>query len=142
MSTARDLTTRPRRQRWARRDGLEVRQEVCRLAGLADVGNDDPMALAVRRTGAVLTSFGVVLTPDGRSWQTSARPIGLGTSGTGDVLAGLVGGAVARCRDIVQGTCWATFAHMEAGVRLDATVGVGYLARELPGQVPALLAAI
>ena len=118
------------------------RQEVCRLAGIEDVGNDDLMALAARRTGAVLTSFGLVLTPDGRSWQTSARPIGLGTSGAGDVLAGLVGGGVARCGDLVQGTCWATFAHMEAGVRLDATVGVGYLARELLGQVPALLATI
>jgi NAD(P)H-hydrate repair Nnr-like enzyme with NAD(P)H-hydrate dehydratase domain len=118
------------------------RQETSRLAGEEDGGNDDLMAVAARRTGAVMTSFGLVLTPDGRSWQTSARPTGLGTSGTGDVLAGLVGGGVARCADIVQGTCWATFAHMEAGVRLDTTVGIGYLARELLGQIPALLAAI
>lgn len=116
------------------------RQEAGRLAGVGDAEPDDLLEVAVRRTGAVLTSFGSVVAPDGRSWETSARPVGLGTSGSGDVLAGLVGGAVARCGDVVQGTCWATFAHMEAGVRLDTTVGVGYLARELLGPIPGLLA--
>src|SRR3954453_15564416 len=117
------------------------RQEAARLAELPETHDPaEALRIASQRTGAVLTSFGTVQAPDGRSWVTTSRPAGLGTSGSGDVLAGLVGGAVARSRDLLTGACWATYAHMEAGRRLGDSVGeVGYLARELLDQVPQCL---
>jgi ADP-dependent NAD(P)H-hydrate dehydratase len=117
------------------------RQEAARLAELPETHDPaDALRSAAQRTGVVLTSFGTVQTPDGRSWVTTSRPAGLGTSGSGDVLAGLVAGAVARSRDLLTGACWATYAHMEAGRRLGESVGeVGYLARELLDQVPQCL---
>jgi ADP-dependent NAD(P)H-hydrate dehydratase len=117
------------------------RQEAARLAELPETHDPtEALRTASQRTGVVLTSFGTVQTPDGRSWVTTSRPAGLGTSGSGDVLAGLVGGAVARCGDLLQGACWATYAHMEAGGRLGETVGdVGYLARELLDEIPQCL---
>lgn len=105
-------------------------------------GSGDGSA-ASRWSGAVLTCFGRVDAPDGRLWQVTAEPHGLGTSGAGDVLAGLVGGAAARCGDAAQAACWATFVHTEAARRLDRTVGpIGYLARELLDEAPACLALV
>src|SRR4029079_13591275 len=106
------------------------RQEAARLADLPETHDpDEALRIASQRTAAVLTSFGTVQAPDGRAWHTTSRSAGLGTSGSGDVLAGLVVGAVARCGDVLQGACWATYAHMEAGRLLGDTVGeVGYLA--------------
>jgi hydroxyethylthiazole kinase-like uncharacterized protein yjeF len=119
------------------------RQEAARLAGLPE-SSDTPEALRIasQTTGAVLTSFGAVQAPDGRVWTTTTRTGGLGTSGSGDVLAGLVGGAAARCGDKLQAACWATYAHVEAGRRLAESVGeVGYLARELLDEIPHCLPA-
>ena len=117
------------------------RQEAARLADLPETHDpDEALRIASQRTAAVLTSFGTVQAPDGRAWQTTSRSAGLGTSGSGDVLAGLVVGAVARCGDVLQGACWATYAHMEAGRLLGDTVGeVGYLARELLDHIPQCL---
>ena len=104
---------------------------------------DDDVAVLVqasRITGAVLTSFGGVYAPDGRIWQTDVEALGLGTSGSGDVLAGLVGGAAARSGDPSHATCWATFAHHEAGRCLQDRVGaVGYTASDLVAELPACL---
>jgi len=104
---------------------------------------DDDVAVLVqasRITGAVLTSFGGVYAPDGRIWQTDVEALGLGTSGSGDVLAGLVGGAAARSGDPSRAACWATFAHHEAGRCLQDRVGaVGYTASDLVAELPACL---
>jgi NAD(P)H-hydrate repair Nnr-like enzyme with NAD(P)H-hydrate dehydratase domain len=65
---------------------------------------------------------------------------GLGTSGSGDVLAGLVLGAAARCDDVAQAVCWGTYAHAQAGDRLAGRMGaLSFLARELVAEVPVLL---
>jgi ADP-dependent NAD(P)H-hydrate dehydratase len=115
---------------------------------LADDGAPDGSATddvdvligAARRTGAVLASFGGVYAPDGRRWQSSVDALGLGTSGSGDVLAGLAGGAAARSGDRAQAACWATFAHLEAGRRLESRVGaLGYLASDLVDELPECL---
>jgi len=110
-------------------------------AGIAELPQDeDPwrvLEAGSRKSGAVLTSFGVVQAPDGRSWGVDRPSIGLGTSGAGDVLAGLVGGAAARCGDPLQAALWGTFAHMEASRRVGRHMApVGYLARELLDHVP------
>ena len=116
------------------------RQEVRAL--ITDAPDDDTEALSIaaRTTGAVVTSFGEVHAPDGRRWATSVGALGLGTSGSGDLLAGLVGGAAARCRDRARAACWATFAHHEAARVVESDVGgLGYLATDLLEELPACL---
>ena len=65
---------------------------------------------------------------------------GLGTSGSGDVLAGVVAGLLARGAEPDQAACWATYTHAAAGQRLAARVGrIGFLARDLVDEVPRVL---
>ena len=66
--------------------------------------------------------------------------MGLATSGSGDVLAGLVGGLCARGADPLTAALWGIYLHGESGRRLGKEVGrIGYLARELLDPVPGLL---
>ena len=93
-----------------------------------------------RRHGAVVVSFGDVVAPDGRWWACRTGGPGLGTSGSGDVLAGLVAGAAARCREAAQAACWGTWAHATSGRRLASSVHeVGFIAREIADEVPATM---
>lgn len=81
--------------------------------------------------------------PDGRIWRHASRTPGLGTSGSGDVLAGIIAGLAARGASPEQATVWGVALHARAGDRLAEQSGsVGYLARELPAQVPALMHAL
>jgi len=106
----------------------------------------EPQALArafARRTRSVLVLKGAttwIAAPDGRLWIHSGGCHGLGTSGSGDVLAGVIAGLAARCGDAVQAALWGVFVHAEAGRVLEASVGsLGFLAREIPGPVPGIL---
>lgn len=95
----------------------------------------DAAALA-GRYGAAVCLFGHVADPGGGAWHEESGDAGLGTSGSGDVLAGLVGGLLARGAEPAQAACWATFAHAVAGQRLAPRFGrTGYLARELLDEV-------
>jgi ADP-dependent NAD(P)H-hydrate dehydratase len=95
------------------------------------------------RYGAIVSSRGWVVCPDGRSWREEAGGIGLGTSGSGDVLAGLVGGLLARGADPAQAAVWGQYLHSAAGDRLTARLGrLGFLARELLDEVPAVLSTL
>jgi ADP-dependent NAD(P)H-hydrate dehydratase len=97
-------------------------------------------------TGAVVAAGGVTswtVDPDGRSWRDDAGVPGLGVSGAGDVRAGLVAGLLARGAEPAQAAVWAAHLHGRAGERLSARLGpLGYLARELAAEVPALLVEI
>ena len=116
------------------------REEARSLVTEAPSGDTSVLAAAARATGAVLTSFGGVYAPDGRRWQADDDVVGLGTSGSGDVLAGLAAGAAARCGDRSQAACWATFAHFAAARRLEARLGtLGYVATDILAEVPACL---
>jgi ADP-dependent NAD(P)H-hydrate dehydratase len=93
-----------------------------------------------RRYGAVVSYWGHVAAPDGRRWSVPAGHAGLGTSGSGDVLAGAVVGLLARGADPAQAGCWATYLHATAGDRLAPRVGrLGFLARELVDELPLVL---
>ncbi len=92
------------------------------------------------RYNAVVSCGGVVAQSDGRCWQVSFGRSGLGTSGSGDVLAGAIGGLLARGASAAQAACWATYLHSAAGERLAARVGkLGFLAREILEQLPYVL---
>jgi hydroxyethylthiazole kinase-like uncharacterized protein yjeF len=78
--------------------------------------------------------------PDGREFADAAGNVGLGTSGSGDVVAGAIGGLAARGADPVQATVFGMHLHAVAGDRLAERVGaLGYLAREVAGEFPAIL---
>lgn len=85
----------------------------------------------------------VVARPDGAAWSHRLEVPGLGTSGSGDVLAGLITGLVARGAPLEQAAAWGVALHARAGQALERRTGpLGYLARELSGEVPALMRAL
>jgi hydroxyethylthiazole kinase-like uncharacterized protein yjeF len=81
-----------------------------------------------------------VVTPNGRAWAYNGGAPGLGVSGSGDALAGIVGGLLTRGADSLTALLWAVLLHGEAGEVLSRKVGlVGFLAREIADEIPALL---
>jgi hydroxyethylthiazole kinase-like uncharacterized protein yjeF len=106
-----------------------------------EVGDLTQAARAVAdRYGAVVSLRGHVADPEGRSWVDESGHIGLGTSGSGDVLAGVVAGLLARGAEPAQAACWGSHVHATAGERLAARVGrIGFLARELLDEVPRVI---
>jgi NAD(P)H-hydrate repair Nnr-like enzyme with NAD(P)H-hydrate dehydratase domain len=81
-----------------------------------------------------------VVTPDGKAWTYKGGSPGLGVSGSGDVLAGIVGGLLARGAEPLNALLWAVWLHGEAGTKLAKRVGpIGFLAREIAGEIPGLL---
>lgn len=82
-----------------------------------------------------------IVHPDGRTWTYSGGAAGLGVSGSGDTLAGIVGALLARGADPLTALLWSVLLHGESGEILSRKVGpVGFLAREIPDEIPALLA--
>ena len=99
----------------------------------------DTLAIA-RRYRAVVSCHNVIAHPDGRVWQSGTGHSGLGTSGSGDVLAGAITGLCARGAEPAQAAVWASHAHAAAGDRLSVRVGpLGFLARELLDELPLIL---
>jgi NAD(P)H-hydrate repair Nnr-like enzyme with NAD(P)H-hydrate dehydratase domain len=98
------------------------------------------------RTRAVVGLGGAtswIAAPDDRLWQDESGTAGLGVSGSGDVRAGITAGLLARGADPAQAAVWAAYLHGRAGERLASAVGrLGFLARELPAEVPRALAEI
>jgi len=81
-----------------------------------------------------------VVAPDGSTWTYQGGAPGLGVSGSGDVLAGIVGGLLARGAEPLNALLWAVWLHGEAGAALAKEVGpIGFLAREIADELPALL---
>lgn len=121
--------------------------EMAHLTGIPKeriADGDDRLALEMAlRWNAVVTLKGartVIATPQGERWQHEGGNAGLGTSGSGDVLAGIIAGLAARGAELAQAAGWGVVLHARAGDRLAARLGrLGYLARELADEVPALL---
>lgn len=94
-------------------------------------------------SGAVVLLGGetkIIVAPGGQVCRVTAGGQGLATAGSGDVQAGLVAGLVARGAEAAQAAVWAGWLHATAGDRLAGRVGsLGFLARELPDEIPALL---
>lgn len=78
--------------------------------------------------------------PDGPVLVNRAGSIGLGTSGSGDVLAGAIAGLAARGASPAQAAAWGVYLHAKAGDALASRVGsLGFLAREILDELPGLL---
>ena len=81
-----------------------------------------------------------IAAPDGRLYLNRYGCIGLATSGSGDTLAGIIAGLAARGADPVQATVWGVYLHARAGDSLAKRIGpLGFLARELLAEIPALM---
>ena len=100
---------------------------------------------AAQRWNAVValkaaTTF--IAAPDGSLWRHARGNVGLAISGSGDVLAGVIAGLAARGASAEQAAVWGVALHARAGEQLSARTGpLGYLARDLSAEVPALMAA-
>lgn len=121
--------------------------EMARLAGVArETILDDPLRFGVgaaRRLDCVVVlkvTTTVIAQPDGPAFVHEANIPGLATSGSGDVLAGILAGLLARDATPLQGALWAVYLHAQAGLRLFGRLGpLGLLARELPAEIPGLM---
>jgi len=123
------------------------------MAHLLGVGREaveaEPLAHA-RRAAAMLHSVVVmkggettVVTPQGQAWHFTGGTVGLATSGSGDTLAGVVAGLLARGAAPLWAAIWGVYLHGTAGcVLMKRHGGVGFLARELLAEIPALMAEI
>jgi hydroxyethylthiazole kinase-like uncharacterized protein yjeF len=107
---------------------------------------EDPIGCAGRAAQlyrSIVLAKGVtshVMTPAGECWSYEGGAPGLGVSGSGDILAGIVGGLLARGAEPLDALLWAVWLHGEAGARLAGKVGpIGFLAREIADELPALL---
>lgn len=66
--------------------------------------------------------------------------VGLATSGSGDVLAGVISGLLARGADPFVAACWGVFMHATAGDDLAKRIGaLGFLAREILVEIPRIM---
>jgi ADP-dependent NAD(P)H-hydrate dehydratase len=82
----------------------------------------------------------VIAQPDGPTYHYEGGGVGLATSGSGDVLARTLAGLLARGVKPIEASIWSVYLHGEAGRRLSGRVGpLGFLARELPAQIPRLM---
>ncbi|BAU93822.1 carbohydrate kinase [Methylorubrum populi] len=106
----------------------------------------DPLAAALRAAGllgCVVIMKGAkswIVDPRGTAWLYEGGGVGLATSGSGDVLAGVVAGLLARGAEPATAAAWGVYLHGQAGRRLAERVGpVGFLAREIADEIPAIL---
>lgn len=105
------------------------------------------VAEIAERYQAVVSCQGLIARPSGSDapeeselWKITTGYGGLGTSGSGDVLAGAIAGLRARGTSEAQAACWGTHLHAAAADRLASRLGpLGFLARELADELPALM---
>jgi len=121
------------------------------MARIMDVPIEDIAAEPARaaatlaaRCGAIVVLKGAVTfiaSPSREAWINREGSVALGTSGSGDVLAGVIAGLLARGAPAEQAAVWGVYLHARAGAALERRHGqVGSLAREIAAEIPALMA--
>lgn len=98
----------------------------------------DKVAEAARLSGAIVVLKGpetLIAAPDGRCVVNKHASPWLAKAGTGDVLAGLIGGLAAQGMAPFDAACAAVWLHGEAGRR----AGPGLIAGDLAGHLSAIL---
>lgn len=119
-------------------------REFGRLTG-EPVADDDAerqgrAAAAAARFGQVVVLKGartVVAAPDGRVASATFENPALATAGTGDVLAGVIGGLLAQGLAPFEAACLGVYMHGAAAARISDRIGdAGMLASDLLREIP------
>ncbi|MBX3475997.1 MAG: NAD(P)H-hydrate dehydratase [Brevundimonas sp.] len=111
------------------------------FSGLLAMGREAAAAEAARRAGCVLVLKGartLIAAPDGRMRTNPNGSPWLATAGTGDVLAGMIGGLLAQGVEAFEAASMAVWMHADAATRF----GPGLIAEDLPDGIPGVLAAL
>lgn len=106
--------------------------------GLLTKGRAVAAAEAARRADAIVVLKGretVIAAPDGRLRVNRNGSPWLATAGTGDVLAGMIGGLIAQRMDSFEAACAAVWMH----AAMAEQHGPGLIAEDLPERLPAIL---
>ena len=107
--------------------------------GALDAGDRTSAAReAAKRAGGIVVLKGaetVVAAPDGRAVLNRAGSPWLATAGSGDTLAGFIGGLMAEALDSFEAACAGVWIHAQAA---DA-FGPGLIAEDLPDLAPGVL---
>ena len=124
--------------------------ELARLTGrtIEAIGADRHAAArkAAKDWGAIVVLKGahtVVAHPDGRSSEDPHEVPSLATGGTGDVLAGIIGGLIAQGSDPFSAAVTGVYVHAAAGRRIAHRLGdSGLLASDLLLEIPLVMNAL
>ncbi|MGH7027013.1 NAD(P)H-hydrate dehydratase [Brevundimonas sp.] len=106
--------------------------------GLLARGREAAAVEAADQAGCILVLKGaatVIATPGGRCVVNGNGSPWLATAGSGDVLAGMIGGLLAQHMDSFDAACAAVWMHADAARRF----GPGLIAEDLPGLISAVL---
>nr|WP_316628246.1 NAD(P)H-hydrate dehydratase [uncultured Brevundimonas sp.] len=109
--------------------------------GLLSQGREAAVAEASRRVQAVVVLKGpetLIAAPDGRMRRNPNGSPWLATAGSGDVLAGVIGGLAAQRMESFEAACAAVWIHSDAAERF----GPGLIADDLGEMLPRALAAL
>jgi NAD(P)H-hydrate epimerase len=79
----------------------------------------------------------LIAAPDGKLHKNTAGTRGLGTAGSGDMLAGVIGGLLTQGMDATHAAIWGVYMHASCGEALQKDFGDdGILASDLVNALP------
>ena len=121
--------------------------EMAQFLGVRREEVDEAPLRAARQAAATLRAVVAmkgaqthIVSQNGEAWLCRNGSIGLATSGSGDTLAGILAGLLARGTEPALATAWAVYMHGQAGRNLATRNGTfGLLAREIPGEIPKIM---